>query len=124
MCHQQQINSFPPTKVTKLYKAKLSMLTKKELIRLTLRDIDPITVTSEVNGIPIRMDLDTGATVTLISARVWEKLLNKIPLLDASMVLRTYTGEPLKIKDQVTVKVQHCGQEATCPQLMVDSTGS
>ena len=77
----------------------------------------------KVNGIPIQMDLDTGAAVTLISARVWEKLLNKIPLLDASMVLKTYTGEPLKIKEQVTVKVQHCGQEATCPLLMVDSTG-
>ena len=39
------------------------------------------------------------------------------------MVLRTYTGEPRKIKGQVMVKVQHCGQEVTLPLLVIEGTG-
>ena len=39
------------------------------------------------------------------------------------MVLRIYTDEPLTIKGQVMVKVQHCGQEVTLPLLVVEGTG-
>ena len=65
------------------------------------RHTGPINVTPEVTATPIQMVLNTGASVTLISGKVWKKLLNKIPLQDASVLLRTYIGESLKIKRHV-----------------------
>ena len=65
------------------------------------RHTGPINVTPEVTATSIQMVLDTGASVTLISAKVWKISFNKIPLQDASVVLRTYIGEPLKIKRHV-----------------------
>ena len=70
-------------------------------------------IAPEVNGIPIQMEVDTGASVTLISAHVWEQSLNKVSLEDTNIVLKTYTGEILKIKGQAMVMVKYQGQEAT-----------
>ena len=82
-----------------------------------------IHITQEVNGVPVEMELDTGASVTLISTRVWEQSLNNIPLETTSMVLKTYTGEMLKIRGQVMVKVTYQGQEVDhLPLLVVEGS--
>ena len=116
MCHQQQLNSGPPTKATRPKQSKAHYVDQEEadeagndtselglftIHTINGRNTGPINVTPEVTATPIQMVLDTRASVTLISAKVWKKLLNKIPLQDASVVLRTYIGEPLKIKRQV-----------------------
>ena len=83
-----------------------------------------IHITPEVIGVPTEMELDTGASVTLISTRVWKQSLNKIPLETTSMVLKTYTGEMLKIRGQVMVKVTYQGQEVDqLPLLVVEGSG-
>ncbi len=58
------------------------------------------------------MELDNGADVTLISEKVWEEQLSAIPLRNTEVRLRTYTGEPLKMKGEVQVTVAHNGQVA------------
>lgn len=49
------------------------------------------------------MELDTSADVTLISEKVWKEQLSAIPLRNTGVRLRTYTGEPLKLKGEVQV---------------------
>ena len=85
MCHQQQLNSRPPTKATRPTQGKAQYVDQEEadeadintseLGLFTIRTVSgrhtgSIIVTPEINGIPIQMELDTGASVTLISARV------------------------------------------------------
>ena len=86
-----------------------------ELGLFTIRSINgnhsgEIRITPKVNGVPIQMELDTGVSVSLISTRVWEQSLNKIPLETTGMVLKTYTGERLEIRGQVMVNVTYQDQ--------------
>jgi len=56
----------------------------------------PILVTLEVNGVNLTMELDTGATLSIISEETYHKLFSadKAPTLKASQAqLKTYTGE-------------------------------
>ena len=70
------------------------------------------------------MELDTGVSISLISTRVWEKSLNKIPLETTGIVLKTYTGERLEIRGQVMVNVTYQGQETKqLPLLVVEGSG-
>ena len=140
MCRQQTSNR-PQTRSTQgrpiqnrakyveQEESEATMSDTSELGLFTIRSINgrhsgEIHITPEVNGVPIEMELDTGASVTLISTRVWEQSLNKIPLETTSMVLKTYTGELLKIRGQVMVKVTYQGQEVNhLPLLVVEGSG-
>ena len=57
----------------------------------------------EVNGVTLPMELDTGASVSIISQNVWEGILSKMQLEKSDTLLKTYTGEKLQVKygDQV-----------------------
>jgi len=59
-----------------------------------------IFVISEVNGIPLHMELDTVASVSLISTKVWQSELRRMPLESTSIVPKTYTGKKLELKGQ------------------------
>ena len=69
-----------------------------------------IHITPKVNGVPIQMELDTGASVSLISTHVWEQSLNKTPLETTSMVLKTFTRERLEIRGQVDCQFANTNQ--------------
>ena len=72
-----------------------------------------IFVTPEVNGVPLWMELDTGASVSLVSTQVWQ----------TALALKTYTGERLELDRQVMVKVKYQDQEENLPLLVVKGTG-
>ena len=77
-----------------------------------------------INGTPLLMEVDTGAAVTLVSEGIWEDKLGKIPLEDTDVVLRTYTGERLKVLGQAMVAVQHQQNPAvTLPLIVVAGNG-
>ena len=77
-----------------------------------------------INGTPVRMEVDTGAAVTPVSEGVWEDKLGKIPLEDTDVVLRTYTGERLKVLGQAMVDLQHQQNPAvTLPLIVVAGNG-
>ena len=100
-----------------------------ELGLFTIRSINgnhsgEIRITPKVNGVPIQMELDTGASISLISTHVWEQSLNKIPLETTGMVLKTFTRERLEIRGQVMVNVTYQGQETKqLPLLVVEGSG-
>ena len=68
-------------------------------------------------------ELDTGASVSLASERVWREKLNAVPLNPSSLGLRTYTGKPLELLGQAQVHVVYEGQSATLPMLVVSGDG-
>ena len=76
-----------------------------------------------VNSAPLRMELDTGADVTLVSENTWRAQLGSFPLKPTGVRLRTYTGEPLKVKGEAQVTVAYRNQVATLPLLVVEGSG-
>ena len=96
MCHHQQLSSHPPTKATveasKIW-AEFIVLTKKKQMKLAFtysklglfaicvvngKHSDPTNVISEINSIPMQIELHSEASVSLISERIWEKSFNII----------------------------------------------
>ena len=63
----------------------------------------PVTLRVLLNDSPLEMEVDTGAAASVISEKTYWALWPKQrrPLLqDTSILLRTYTGEQLKVKGQ------------------------
>ena len=58
---------------------------------------DAIQVKTIINWVPVDMELETGASVSLIPKRTWKEKLNVVLLKPPSLGLQTYTGEPLKL---------------------------
>eukprot|EP00731_Ephydatia_muelleri_P017266 Em0010g364a len=73
----------------------------------------PLMVTVELNNSSLRMEIDTGAAVSIISETTYTGLWSKNvrpPLLQSTVLLRTYTGEVLSVKGQVMVNVTYQDQ--------------
>lgn len=64
----------------------------------------PITLPVTINGRPVPMELDTGASVSVISESTYKTLLEtSMPLQPSSIRLRTYMGEGLPVLGVATV---------------------
>ena len=86
----------------------------------------PIQVTVKVNGIDAAMEVDTGATLSIISEQTYKTLFITVsaPRLEASAAhLNTYTGEEIKILGQTTITVSYSNQEKKLGLLVVAGTG-
>ena len=87
---------------------------------------NPMTVCLTLNGTKLDMEVDTGASASLISMQTYNKLWPSAtapPLKPTDAKLRTYTGEELTLKGRLTVRVVYGQQEATLPLLVVDGSG-
>ena len=84
---------------------------------------DAIKLDIKLNGAPVCMELDTGASVSLVSERVWREKLKAVQLEPPSLRLRTYTGEPLKLLGQAHVQVAYENQSASLPILVASGDG-
>ena len=77
------------------------------------------------NGVELKMEVDTGASVSIISEYTYNKLWthNMPPLQETTLKLRTYTGQTLQIHGTITVDVTYNDQTDTLPVLVVEGTG-
>ena len=85
--------------------------------------IEEIMVRLLINSVPVSMELDTGASVSLVSEKTWRKQLQEVPLQHSDTTLRTYTGEGIKVLGQVMVQIEFGNQEAKLPLLVVLGSG-
>ena len=88
--------------------------------------IPPILVDLRLNGKDISMELDTGATLSLVSEKTYHSLFSPdtAPQLKVSKAeLKTYTGEVLNILGMITVTVNYKGQVADLNLLVVAGDG-
>uniref|UniRef100_A0A1I8IVK4 CCHC-type domain-containing protein n=1 Tax=Macrostomum lignano TaxID=282301 RepID=A0A1I8IVK4_9PLAT len=87
--------------------------------------IPPIETTVIIEGTPVRMEVDTGASVSLISSETFRSELREGPKLEpANTKLRTYSGEPVPLLGKITVRVQAAGAAKELPLLVVEGSGS
>lgn len=93
--------------------SNLSQTSQGELQSVKTEEVtreEPIILDVTVEGRPLRMELDTGAAVSVIPESSFRSLFPRVALRRSSLTLRTYTGEPVKPTGIAFVTVQHHGQ--------------
>ena len=83
----------------------------------------PVFVTCEVEGKSIKMELDIGAAVSLLPYTIYQSQFNHIPLKMTMARLKTYSGEPLALRGQISVKVKKGETVVQLPLLVVEGQG-
>lgn len=74
-----------------------------------------IMVPVKVNGEKFSMDLDTGASVSIMSEETWRRRFPNVALQESQIKLKTYIGEALEIIGRARVEVIYRDQIAMLP---------
>ena len=85
--------------------------------------VDPIRVVVRIGDQELPMEVDTGASLSIISEETYHSLTKTPALLPTQARLCTYTGEPLPVLDSITVAVHYKHQQRTLPLLVVKGGG-
>jgi hypothetical protein len=88
-----------------------------------IRKESPVLVQVEINGRKVKMELDTGASISVASKRELEERIGKVVLKDTKIKLKTYGGriiEPLGVMD---VEVRHKDQVKSLPIVVTTEPG-
>ena len=94
------------------------------MYRISQSPVKPVVVNIAINNHPVEMELDTGASVSLMSEEDFQELQGSgVTLQPSSAKLFTYTGDRIQIVGQANVKVDYKGQEATLPLLVTKDKG-
>jgi hypothetical protein len=86
-------------------------------------------VVVQVNSADVEMEVDTGATQSVIGEETYKSLWpspHSAPTLSHTRslpLLKTYTGEPIKVKGQLEVDVSYNGQQKKLNLLVTEGNG-
>ena len=80
-------------------------------------------VTVELCGEPHKLEIDTGATRTVLNEETYNKLRDKVELKSSKAILSTYTGEKIPVSGEVLIPVKYQNQQHNLPALVVMSPG-
>ncbi|KAF0312266.1 uncharacterized protein FJT64_016994 [Amphibalanus amphitrite] len=85
----------------------------------------PLLVDLTLDGQPVKMEVDTGAAVSVCSVADFDRLWpDRGPVLQpCSVQLKTYSEEPIAVLGQVEVDIDYAGQSARLPLVVVDGSG-
>ena len=73
---------------------------------LSVRDSDGYWVTSRLENKAVRMQVDTGTRVSMVSEAVYKEKLQHLTLRVTELKIRTYTGEAVPVLGLVDVTVE------------------
>ena len=85
----------------------------------------PLVVNMLINNNEVSMEIDTGASVSIISENTYESVFTAKPQLcrNNEVELRTYTGQKIPVVGSCTVTVSHNNQTVQLPLLVVSGNG-
>lgn len=84
----------------------------------------PLKVEVKLDGKPLSMELDTGASVSLVSEATFRSLYKYRPIRQSGVRLRTYSGEMLKVVGETEVLVSYGDQQAELLLVVVEGDGA
>ena len=96
------------------------------LFTVTQSATQPLSATFQLNGVDLVMDIDTGASVSIISQQTFKELWGQDShpaLQHCGIRLRTCTGELLPIKGETQVEVHYKDQVKTLPLIVAEGNG-
>ena len=88
--------------------------------------VQPLVVTVKVNNVDLKMDLDTGASVSIISKATYNQLWaqGQAPALRESRIkLKTYSGEQVAVKGVMDVTIEVNKQTKQLPLVVACGNG-
>ena len=86
---------------------------------------EPITIPVTINNIPLHMELDTGAAVSVISETTFNTVFKKsISIQPSNITLCTYLGKELPVLGKAEVEVQYESQKASLPLIAIQGQGA
>ena len=83
----------------------------------------PIKCELTVEGVPLTMEIDTGAEVSIISEATRKLLFPKLKPTKSKVVLKTYTNEVVSVVGELSVQVQYGEQTKQMKLLVVSGNG-
>ena len=69
------------------------------------------------------MEVDKGATVSIISKATYQKLFSEVSVKPASLRLRTYTGGPITVAGEMITQVKYGSQTKELGLIVVQGDG-
>ena len=75
------------------------------------------------DGKNVDMELDTGASVTIIPKNMWFDVLATKPPKETGLKLRSYSGHEIPVVREAEVRVSHHNQEVLLPVFIMDNDG-
>eukprot|EP00731_Ephydatia_muelleri_P013854 Em0007g1164a len=87
------------------------------------KDGKPMYVEVMIEGQQVKMELDTGAAVSLLPYQVYQENFAHLPLDKTQVRLKTYTGEHVLPRGLIKVEVRKGTESARLPLLVVNGTG-
>ena len=82
------------------------------MFRLGSKRTDPIVVEVNVSGVPVSMEVDTGAAVSVMSQEQQQELFPAEQLQPTRFTLRTYSAERMEVVGEL--HVVYGDQEKVC----------
>ena len=83
----------------------------------------PITIDLQIEGKDVCMELDTGATVSIIGEKKAQEMFPNTKLRRSEMVLKTYTSERMKVVGEIDVDVRYQNQSHALVLVVVSGDG-
>ncbi|CAF0711795.1 unnamed protein product [Adineta steineri] len=83
----------------------------------------PIDLRLQINNMPIKLQLDTGSPITLVTEQVWEQL-GKPNLNQIKMNINSFTGHRITLKGERMVKVEYMDKSMQLKMHVVNGYGN
>ncbi|XP_048239798.1 uncharacterized protein LOC125373034 [Haliotis rufescens] len=96
------------------------------LFYVKCHDLDNIWVYSKIHNRELKMELDTGSALSIISTKEYKSRFSDLNLNKTDVVLKTYTGQPVKPEGELgelDVIVEYQGQREDLELYVVDGPG-
>ena len=86
---------------------------------------DAIIINIHLNQVPVEMELDTGASRSVINRNTYQDIIavSQVPIVKSSAKLKTYMGEYIPVLGTIDVIVKYREKEVELSVLVVDGTG-
>ena len=83
----------------------------------------PLVVTILIDHTSLSMEVDTGASFSVVSKNTYEKFFSSRTLQRSTVKLKTYTGETLPVFGQITANVQYRNQDLNLLLIIAGNDG-
>ena len=97
-----------------------------DLFCLTSAQSEPYQLDVVLNDVPVKMELDTGASVLVLNKATYDSIRQQTftaPFQPVESNLRTYTGERIQVLGTTKVKARYGEKELYLPIHVVDGSG-
>ena len=76
-----------------------------------------------IEGVPLKMEIDTGASMSVVPSSFYKENLTHIPLKVSTLKLKDYGGNLIKVLGEVQVQVCYNQQSYTLPLIVIEDQG-